>query len=139
MDMNTNRRARPLGALCTAARGHVFDISASKSWAPLGLWRLALQYIRGNGEYAMDTVVVSDSARNQATRTLQKQLVAAINTTDTYFGLFGVGITPGSFDGKTVDSPIGRLVEHAGAAPSHSYGFTAGAYYSEFLSPLPYL
>lgn len=118
-----------------AARGRVFDIGASKSWDSLGLWRLALQYIRGNGEYAMDTVVVSDSARNQTTR-LEKQLVAAINTTETYFGLFGVGITPGSFDGTTVDSPIGRLVERVGVVPSHSYGFTAGAYYSEFLSPL---
>lgn len=82
----------------------------------------------------MDTVVVSDSARNLTT-TLQKQLVAAINTTETYFGLFGVGITPGSFDGTTIDSPIGRLVERVGAVPSHSYGFTAGAYYSGFMSP----
>jgi hypothetical protein len=76
----------------------------------------------------METVVLYDSVTQMDTN-LQKLVVAAINDTDYYTGFFGLGITPGSFGTTVVPSPLSTLVEQDGVAPSHSYGYTAGAYY----------
>ncbi|KAI0171774.1 acid protease [Hypoxylon sp. FL1284] len=117
-------------ALCTSARGGVFDTSASKSWSPLGAWQLGLEYlgIGGNGDYGMETVVVYDSVRRWQT-SFDKQVVGGINETGYYTGLFGLGITPGRFNDVVAQSPVASLVEQSGVIPSHSYGYTAGAYY----------
>ncbi|KAI1342406.1 aspartic peptidase domain-containing protein [Xylariaceae sp. FL0016] len=117
-------------ALCDTARGGVYDTSASSSWASLGPWQLGLTYlgIGGNGDYAMETVGVYDSARHRQT-SFDKQIVAAINDTGYYTGFFGLGIMAGNFDGVVAQSPISSLVEQDGVIPSHSYGYTAGAYY----------
>lgn len=55
------------------------------------------------------------------------------NTTGYFIGNFGVGIVPGSFNSTTALSAISGLVEDLGVIPSHSYGFTAGAKYREFI------
>ncbi|KAI5917113.1 aspartic peptidase domain-containing protein [Camillea tinctor] len=117
-------------SLCTAARGGTYDISASQSWSPLGPWQLGLGYLdnEGNGDYAMETVSVQGSAQ-QGQVSFGKQVVAGINDTSYYTGFFGLGITPGKFQNVVVQSPISTLVEHSGIIPSHSYGYTAGAYY----------
>ncbi|KAI1763650.1 acid protease [Hypoxylon sp. FL1150] len=117
-------------ALCTSARGGVFDTSASQSWSPLGAWQLGLDYLGlgGNGDYGMETVVVYDSVRRWQT-SFNKQVVAGINETGYYTGFFGLGITPGRFNDVVAQSPITALVEQSGVIPSHSYGYTAGAYY----------
>lgn len=123
-----------LGTLCALARGGLYNQSASKSWSPLGAWQLGLEYLGlgGNGDYAMETVVVYDSVRRWQT-SFQKQVVAGINETGYYTGFFGLGITPGRFDSVVAQSPIAALVEQSGIIPSHSYGYTAGAYYGRFL------
>ncbi|KAL7627664.1 hypothetical protein AAE478_001857 [Parahypoxylon ruwenzoriense] len=117
-------------ALCAAARGGVYNTSASQSWSSLGAWQLGLDYLGlgGNGDYAMETVVVYDSVRRWQT-SFNKQVVAGINETDYYTGFFGLGITPGRFNNVVAQSPIAALVEQDGVIPSHSYGYTAGAYY----------
>ncbi|KAI8633430.1 acid protease [Xylariaceae sp. FL1651] len=117
-------------SLCNEARGGVFNRSASNSWSPMGLWQLGLKNIgvEANGDYAMETVVVYDSVRRWQT-SFNKLLTAAINDTAAYTGFFGLGITPGSFDGVIAQGPIASLVERSGVIPSHSYGYTAGAYY----------
>ncbi|OTB08212.1 hypothetical protein M426DRAFT_8019 [Hypoxylon sp. CI-4A] len=115
---------------CAEARGGLYNTSASQSWSSLGAWQLGLDYlgIGANGDYAMETVVVYDSVRRWQT-TFHKQVVAGINETDSYTGFFGLGITPGRFGGVVAQSPIAALVEQDGIIPSHSYGYTAGAYY----------
>ncbi|KAI0598339.1 aspartic peptidase domain-containing protein [Biscogniauxia sp. FL1348] len=117
-------------SLCTTARGGTYDISASPSWSPLGPWQLGLGYLDngGNGDYAMETVAVQDGAQ-QGQVSFGKQVVAGINDTSYYTGFLGLGITPGKFQNVVVQSPISTLVEHSGIIPSHSYGYTAGAYY----------
>ncbi|XXG98439.1 hypothetical protein Hte_004762 [Hypoxylon texense] len=117
-------------ALCTSARGGVYDTGASQSWSPLGAWQLGLEYLGlgGNGDYGMETVVVYDSVRRWQT-SFNKQIVAGINETGYYTGFFGLGITPGRFNDVVAQSPIAALVEQSGVIPSHSYGYTAGAYY----------
>ncbi|KAI1377667.1 acid protease [Hypoxylon crocopeplum] len=117
-------------SLCAEARGGVYNLSASSSWSPLGAWQLGLEYLGlgGNGDYAMETVVVYDSVRRWQT-SFNKQVVAGFNETGYYTGFFGLGITPGRFNNVVAQSPIAALVEQDGTIPSHSYGYTAGAYY----------
>ncbi|KAI0106264.1 aspartic peptidase domain-containing protein [Nemania sp. FL0031] len=117
--------------LCDDARGGVFNTSASKSWSPMGMWQLGLKSIGvyANGDYAMETVVVYDSVRRWQT-SLNKLIVAGINDTATYTGLFGLGITEGNFGGVIAQGPLASLVEQSGLIPSHSYGYTPGAYYA---------
>ncbi|KAH6659567.1 aspartic peptidase domain-containing protein [Truncatella angustata] len=117
-------------ALCTAARGNVFNISQSSSWSSLGAWELGLNYLDqvANGDYAVDAVTVYNGLSQNLT-SLAKQVVAAINDTDYYTGFFGLGITPGRFKTTVVQSPIAAMVERDAIIPSHSYGYTAGAYY----------
>ncbi|KAI0111331.1 acid protease [Daldinia grandis] len=116
---------------CVQARGGVYNTRASQSWSSLGAWQLGLDYlgVGGNGDYAMETVVVYDSVRRWQT-TFNKQVVAGVNETGYFNGLFGLGITPGRFNNVIVQSPIAALVEQDGTIPSHSYGYTAGAYYA---------
>ncbi|KAI0484711.1 acid protease [Xylariaceae sp. FL0804] len=117
-------------ALCIQARGGVFNTSASSTWEPLGPWQLGLSYLGlgGDGDYGMDTVAAYSTA-DRGRVSLEKQIIAAINDTDYYNGFFGLGVTAGSFGGVVVSSPISSLVEQGGIIPSHSYGYTAGAYY----------
>ncbi|KAI2473022.1 acid protease [Annulohypoxylon bovei var. microspora] len=115
---------------CADARGGIYNTSASQSWSPLGAWQLGLNYLGlgGNGDYGMETVVVYDSVRRWQT-SFNKQVVAGINDTGYYTGFFGLGITPGRFNNVVAQSPIAALVEQDGVISSHSYGYTAGAYY----------
>ncbi|TGJ83066.1 hypothetical protein E0Z10_g5715 [Xylaria hypoxylon] len=117
--------------LCNDARGGVFNRNASKSWSSMGLWQLGLKAIgiHANGDYAMETVVVYDSVRRWQT-SFNKLPVAGINDTSAYTGFFGLGITEGNFGGVVAQSPIASLVEERGTIPSHSYGYTPGAYYA---------
>ncbi|KAK8079795.1 hypothetical protein PG997_007613 [Apiospora hydei] len=114
--------------VCKTSRGNVFDVGASQSWGSLGQYKLGSDNLTGNGDYAMETVVVYDSA-TQRQNPLRKQVVAGINDTQYFTGFFGLGITPGKFEDAVVLSPLANLVEQVGIVPSHSYGYTAGAYY----------
>jgi hypothetical protein len=100
----------------------------------MGSWQLGLKTsgIRANGDYGMETVVVYDSVRRWQT-SFNKLLVAGINDTTAYTGFFGLGITPGNFGGVLAQGPISSLVEQSGTIPSHSYGYTAGAYYGKYV------
>ncbi len=87
----------------------------------------------GNGDFGMETLTVGSDVTG-ANLTVASALVAGINDTYYYAGLVGVGAIPGNFGGKKVNPLLNQLVETLGAVPSHSYGYTAGAPYREFLS-----
>lgn len=89
-----------------------------------------MDYLRqdANGDYALETVAVHKNLTGNQT-SLAMQVVAAINDTSYYTGFFGLGITPGRFNTTVVQSPIAVMVERDAIISSHSYGYTAGAYY----------
>ncbi|KAI9167150.1 Candidapepsin-7 [Paramyrothecium foliicola] len=121
----------PNEPVCDAARGGVFTPAKSDSWRSLNSWELGLPYLGygGNGDYGREMV----SGRNAVTEdsfAISNIGVAAINTTDYYQGLFGLGIARGDFDdGEAVDSPLTSAGISAKSIPSLSYGYTAGAHY----------
>ena len=60
---------------------------------------------------------------------MDKTLMAAVNTTEHFLGIFGMGITQGNFESTVARSPITVAVQEYGLIPSYSYGYTAGAHY----------
>ncbi|KAK0745075.1 aspartic peptidase domain-containing protein [Apiosordaria backusii] len=118
--------------ICINARGGVFNSSLSESWQPLGAWQLGMNHtgMGGNGDYGLETLGFVNTLTSVSTL-IENTLVAAINDTKYYNGFVGLGVTPGKF-GSNVTTPfIPQLAQVYGTIPSHSYGYTAGAYYRE--------
>ncbi|KAF4471619.1 hypothetical protein FALBO_1461 [Fusarium albosuccineum] len=114
---------------CSAARGGIYEPEESTEWDSLGIWQLGLSYLGygGNGEYGRDSL--STTSSNDQPYTMDRVLMAAINTTNYLNGLFGLGITQGNFNGTVVESPMTQAVKEFGWIPSYSFGYTAGAHY----------
>lgn len=104
----------------------------SRSWFPLGVWQLGLNYLgfSGNGDYGLDTLA-ADSDITGKPFSMNNVITAALNSTDFFLGFFGLGITQGSFGNKIAESPLTQAVKAFGWIPSYSYGYTAGAYYGK--------
>jgi len=110
----------------------VFDISASKSWRSLGSWQLGLADtgMAGNGDYGLEMTSLYNPSTRQST-TISDVLVGAINDTYPFQGFIGIGVTQGRF-GTNVTLPyISQLAQSYGTIDSHSYGYTAGAFYRD--------
>jgi hypothetical protein len=55
-----------------------------------------------------------------------------LDSTEFWLGSLGLGIQSSRFEGTTNHLTfLSSLVETEGLIPSHSYGYTAGAYYRE--------
>ena len=64
---------------------------------------------------------------------MEKQVVAGIATQDFYLGSFGLGPKPVNF--SNLEFPVTSFMmslKNLGKIPSISYGYTAGASYSEY-------
>ncbi len=111
---------------CLTKRGGVFQTNESSTWADQGPFVLGLDpqlAFGGVGIYGFDNISLSDSV------SVPSQVVGIINTTEYWLGLFGLGVEPTNF--TSVDKPtfLDSMVETMSLIPSHSYGYTAGAYY----------
>ena len=111
---------------CRNKRAGVFQSNESSTWADQGPFVLGLDPqlgFSGNAIYGFDNISLSDSI------SVPSQVVGVINTTDYWLGFFGLGVKPTNF--TSVDKPtfLDSLVEVMSLVPSHSYGYTAGAYY----------
>ncbi|KAK4204897.1 aspartic peptidase domain-containing protein [Triangularia verruculosa] len=118
--------------ICINARGGVFNSSMSESWQPLGAWKLGMNQtgMGGNGDYGLETLGFVNTLTSVSTL-IENTLVAAINDTQYYNGFVGLGVTPGNFGSNESTPFIPQLAQVYGTIPSHSYGYTAGAYYRE--------
>ena len=79
----------------------------------------------GVGSYGLETVGFTD------TFSAPSQIVGVINTTEYWVGYLGLGIEPTNFTDANQPTLLTSLVENQSLIPSHSYGYTAGAYYSK--------
>ncbi|UKZ59939.1 uncharacterized protein TrAtP1_001227 [Trichoderma atroviride] len=115
---------------CSSSRGGIYTPFESKHWSYMGIWQLGLDYLGygGNGQYGLDTVNAYSSITDIGFG-MSNVLMSAINSTDYYIGLFGLGITQGSFGNEVAQSPLTQAVRTFGWIPSYSYGYTAGASY----------
>lgn len=114
-------------SLCAANRGGIFNSSESSTWSNLGFYDLSVNKELGNtgyADYGLDALVLGSTGVK-----LLSTIIGTVNATDQWLGSFGLGTTPGNFNGKSPISAISALVEEQGAIQSHSYGYTAGAKY----------
>ena len=111
---------------CPAARGGLFDASQSKTWQNQGAFDLGLDPqlgFDGDAVYGLDDIAFNDQI------SVPSQIVGVVNTTEYFLGFFGLGVQPTNFTSVNQPTFLDSIVENKSLVPSHSYGYTAGAYY----------
>lgn len=111
---------------CIAKRGGIFKANESSTWSSLGSYSLNFQPalgITGSADYGLDTVSIGDAIL------LPEQIVGVVNSTEFLLGSLGLGVIPSNFTSNNQATFLTSMVENGSAIPSHSYGYTAGAFY----------
>lgn len=117
----------PIDPICVRNRGGVFDPKESSTWNASGTYPLSLDPqlgFGGNGQYGFDTVALGDQVA------ITSRVVGVVNVTQYWLGFFGLGTIPVSL-GQTQRATVLSAMVELGLVPSHSYGYTAGAYHRE--------
>lgn len=109
-----------------------FNTNASSTWNQLGLFSLPVDQSLfeqdQNGLYGLESVRIGNS---QSPR-VPDQIVAGVSSADLWVGTFGLNAQPAQFIelGQNASSLLSSL-KNAEVIPSLSFGYTAGASYSE--------
>ena len=120
---------------CHLKRGSLFYTNESSTWQDQGNYTLEFEKNLGiddNGDFGYDTLTLG--LPGTGAPSVEKQIVAGIAAKDIYLGLWGVGARPTNL--TSLNNPYPSLMttlKEKGLVPSISYGYTAGAQYSEFL------
>ena len=118
--------------VCERQRGGLFRSNMSSTWQFQGISDLGLDPnldFSGKALYGYDNISLSDQI------SVPYQTIGIVNTTDYLLGFLGLGIEPTNFTEVNVPSFLDSMVHNKSYIPSHSYGFTAGAWYSMYTSP----
>lgn len=112
---------------CSTLRGGLFSSSQSETWQALGAYELgysSLSQATDNGYYGIETLSFSDAF------SVPDQIIAVVNDTSHWIGQLGLGVQKTRFQNNTDYLPfLSSLVQNESMIPSHSYGYTAGAFY----------
>ena len=123
-----------IAALCLNKRGGLFNPNESSTWEGLGFYNLGLDPqlgFEGVGSYGLETVGFTEDI------SLPSQIVGVINTTDYWVGYLGLGVQPTNFTDANQPTFLISMVQNESLVPSHSYGYTAGAYYRKLCNSVP--
>lgn len=112
---------------CEQERGGIFEKNQSSTWKSEGYFELGFDIDLGDtgyADYGLDQIALNDQL------SVAGQVIGIIDTTEFWLGALGLGVQQTRFGGTVNDFTfLSSLVENAGLIPSHSYGYTAGAYY----------
>ncbi|EXJ84854.1 hypothetical protein A1O3_05529 [Capronia epimyces CBS 606.96] len=112
---------------CQSKRGGLFYANESSTYKPRGFYDLNFDSQLGTagvGYYGLDTIHLDDQTF------VPDQIIAVVNSTDRWLGTLGLGVQQTRFNGTKDFLPLlSSLVENASLIPSHSYSYTAGAFY----------
>lgn len=115
--------------VCENKRGGLFSANESTTFHPRGFYELNYDAQLGEGGYGyygLDNIYLDD------TTSVSDQIIALVNSTDHWVGSLGLGVQQTRFSGSENITPfLSSLIESDGLIPSHSYGYTAGAFYRE--------
>jgi hypothetical protein len=123
---------RPSAIACVTKRGGIFKANVSSTWSSIGSYALNFQPVlgvTGSADYGLDTISIGDAT------SVPEQIVGVMNSTEFLLGSLGLGVIPSNFSSKNQPTFLSSMVENQSAIPSHSYGYTAGAYYREYFLP----
>ncbi|SLM36511.1 Aspartic peptidase domain [Lasallia pustulata] len=112
--------------ICRTKRGGLFQRNESSTWHDQGYYNLGLDLqlgFTGNGDYGLDTISLDEQV------SVPSQIIGVINSTDYWNGFLGLGVEPTNFTTVNQLTFLSSMVENQSLIPSHSYGYTAGAYY----------
>jgi hypothetical protein len=116
---------------CALKRGGTFKSNESSTWSSIGSYLLDPQSalgVAGAADYGLDTVSIANVI------SIPEQFVGVMNTTEFLLGSLGLGVMSSNFTTSEQPTFLSRMVENQSAIPSHSFGYTAGAYYRKFFS-----
>ena len=120
---------------CDDTRGGLFDQGNSKTWEnvtnpnylSLGV-ESSLGYQSDDGGYfGFDSIILGAA---QGGISVDKSVVAAITTTDSYTGVLGLAARNVTVGNDTSTLSLLASLRNSTQIPSLSYGYTAGAFYS---------
>jgi len=123
---------RQSATACVTKRGGIFKANTSSTWSSIGPYALNFQAalgVSGSADYGLDTISIGDAI------SVPEQIVGIMNSTEFLLGSLGLGVIPSNFSSKNQPTFLTSLIEKQSAIPSHSYGYTAGAYYRKFIVP----
>ena len=112
--------------ICQIKRGGLFQSNESSTWQSVGFFELGLDPQLGfgdYGDYGYDNIALDDQT------SVPSQIIGVINSTDYWLGFLGLGVKPTNFTSQDKPTFLDSIVENQSLVPSHSYGYTAGAYY----------
>jgi len=120
---------------CAKERGSFLNISASSTWETLGAFEIAnypgqfLGY-SGGATYGLDTLTLGWPGSGGPK--LNDQIIGGSGSGDYFTGIFGLSPDPNNFTDVNNPRPslLGSL-KSQNTIPSHSYAYTAGAFYHE--------
>ena len=111
---------------CEDKRGGIFASNESSSWDNVGFYELGFDLnleVTGVANYGFDDIALSQDL------SVPSQIIAIQNATEFWTGHLGLGVKASNFTDADQPSFLSNLVQNASVIPSHSYGYTAGAYY----------
>ena len=114
---------------CLDKRGGVFAINTSSTWVNQGSYILGLDPrlgFNGTGIYGLDKISLNDQI------SISSQIVGVVQSIDYWNGFLGLGVKPTNFTNPDIPTFLASMVENKSYIPSHSYGYTAGAYYRRY-------
>jgi hypothetical protein len=110
-----------------------FQVKKSSTWDELGIYKVAareeLRY-NASGLYGLDTLGLMIA--NSGGPVLKNQVIGGLVNPRYWVGRLGMDVKPSNF--SSFDNPQRSLIQtlrEENYIPSLSYGYTAGAYYSE--------
>ncbi len=101
----------------------------SRTWDRVADFELGLDPhlgFGGSANYGYDTVAFDEEI------IVPSQIVGIINTTDHWLGFLGLGIAVTNFTGEIKLPFLSSMQQNQSLIPSHSYGYTAGAYHRKY-------
>lgn len=110
---------------CRDERGGLFLSNESSTWSGVGQYEIGytLQFgQKGVAEYGYDDIALHEET------SVPGQVIGIIDDVDLWVGSFGLGIKQSNFTDGSKLSFLSTLRETKELIPSHSYGYTAGAY-----------
>lgn len=115
---------------CENKRGGLFAANESKTWNNLGFYELGFDVDLGISQvadYGFDSIALSEDVA------VPSQIIALQNSTEFWTGNLGLGIIPSNFTEQETPTFLSSLVQNVSVVPSHSYGYTTGAYYRKYM------
>ena len=121
---------------CSDSRGRLFNSNQSATYVPNSIYTLGVEGNLGldsAGYFGYDDVTIGLSGSTGPY--VQHQIIAAIADPRYWLGSFGLNPQPSNFTNFVSPQPsFMQSLRQTNQIPSISYGYTAGAYYSEFIS-----